>query len=141
MAEAEICPECGVRQDVASLTSEEKHCTHCGEVVDIQAEICPECGVRQETPLGGSARSQKSPQSSNQSVRTDIGVFFALEDMLESKKGARHLIDLILIFITFGTYLAIMAIEWLNHYYKLKKGVYPPFNPELHEEVWSPLFR
>jgi len=40
---SEVCSECGVRQEAASLNSDTKYCTKCGESVKIEAELCPEC--------------------------------------------------------------------------------------------------
>ena len=41
---AEICPNCGVRQ---ISTTETKFCKDCGAKIPKKAEICPKCGVRQ----------------------------------------------------------------------------------------------
>lgn len=58
---AEICPECGVRNEAAEGTGglhtmEHVYCRSCGDRIRREAEICPGCGVR--NPLadaGGSA--------------------------------------------------------------------------------------
>ncbi len=56
--DADICPECGVRQS-AQLEGEyrdrgehEKYCVNCGELIYKQAELCPECGVEQPSTGG-----------------------------------------------------------------------------------------
>lgn len=46
---AEICPKCGVRQDVLTDGATLKHCHECGEKIKANAEICPRCGVTQNT--------------------------------------------------------------------------------------------
>jgi RNA polymerase subunit RPABC4/transcription elongation factor Spt4/TM2 domain-containing membrane protein YozV len=54
---AELCPDCGVRQQGVDLTGE-KHCVACGSDIDANAELCPDCGVRQPA-TGGT--SEKEP--------------------------------------------------------------------------------
>lgn len=31
-------------------SSDEKYCSHCGQIIQAKAEICPKCGVRQFPP-------------------------------------------------------------------------------------------
>ena len=62
-------------------------------------------------------------------------------DMAKAKKPFRHLIDLILVFFTVGLYLKILIVEWLWHYYNLKKGKYAPFDADRDTKIWSPTLR
>ncbi len=65
----------------------------------------------------------------------------AFVDLWKAKKAVRHLLDLILIFVSFGTYLAIYFVEAFVHYYYLKKGKYGIYDEETDSEIWSPLLK
>jgi hypothetical protein len=43
-----------------NLTSDEKYCSSCGEVIKKEAEICPKCGVRQMSAPSASVTNVKS---------------------------------------------------------------------------------
>ena len=46
---AEICPKCGVNQNIrSSTTAIDVYCTSCGKIIKREAETCPFCGVMQE---------------------------------------------------------------------------------------------
>lgn len=56
--EAEICPECGVKQNSEVYErNDEVYCQSCGEAISADAEICPECGIRQELKSSSTVES------------------------------------------------------------------------------------
>lgn len=109
--------------------TDEVFCTSCGEIIKRKAEICPECGVRHE-------RESQPTTGGN-----DIGIIVAFVDLWKVKRPVRHLLDLILIFVSFGTYLAIYFTEAFIHYYYLKKGKYTIYNEQTDTKIWSPLLK
>jgi len=75
--EAEICPECGVRQDSQVYErNAEVHCRACAETIDANAEICPECGVRQElrdeAPTDQSSDGSTGPDSKREPILAGV---------------------------------------------------------------------
>jgi TM2 domain-containing membrane protein YozV/RNA polymerase subunit RPABC4/transcription elongation factor Spt4 len=68
--EAEICPECGVRQPNETET---KYCANCGEQIDENAEICPKCGVRQP---GATTSQQPVYQQKNPGIAAVLSALF-----------------------------------------------------------------
>lgn len=84
--DAEICPNCGVRQESSNLSSSTKFCADCGEEIKVEAEICPECGVRQESGV-------ETDSSSEPEGKPDAGEAFKLMVAYYQKhrwRGAFH---------------------------------------------------
>lgn len=88
--EAEICPDCGVRQDSSELDSAEKHCTSCGAVINMEAEICPDCGVRQET--GGSAEAAPAGASGEAQNASEALTLMLSYYRANAARGAIHIL-------------------------------------------------
>lgn len=109
--------------------TDEMFCTSCGEIIKRKAEICPECGVRHKEA------------SQSAAGESDVGIIVAFVDLWKVKRPIRHLLDLVLIFVSFGTYLAIYFTEAFIHYYYLKKGKYGIYNEQTDSKIWSPLLK
>ena len=109
--------------------SDEMFCTSCGEVIKRAAEICPHCGVRH------------SEGPATDSSTESVGFVMAFVDLWKVKRPARHFIDLVMIFVSFGTYLGLYIIEALVHYYYLTKGRYDLYNEQTDTRIWSPLLK
>ena len=103
------------------LSDTEQYCTSCGEIIKRKAEICPECGVRQS----GTSQSNDS-----------YGFVFAFIDSWKYQRPVRHLINLVFVFVSFGTYLAILAVEGLIHYRNLNNGDSVPYSED-KKKVWT----
>lgn len=76
---AEICPNCGVRNDKSIATqSTEGYCRSCGEAIKNEAEICPNCGVKNGNTSDSSSSSFQIDADVLYAVTTAFGVLFIL---------------------------------------------------------------
>lgn len=100
---------------------DEQFCTSCGEIIKSEAEICPECGVR---------------QSEESDSKESYGFVFAFIDSWKYQNMLRHLLNIILIFASAGTYLFILVVEGLIHYRNLNNGDSEPYDED-KQKVWT----
>jgi ribosomal protein L40E len=113
LKKAEICPECGVKQQ--------------------QGATARNPGA--QSPAGGGgqpAATQNTPQGSAQSY----GLVFSIIDSWKYQKAIRHLLNAVLAFSTVGTYLVVLLIEGLIHYRNLNNGDSEPYD-ESKQKVWT----
>ena len=118
--QAEICPECGVRQPGATKT---KYCANCGDQIDQQAEICPECGVRQP---GATNYQQPVFQQKNPGVAAVLSALWVGFGQIYNGEIAKgivlmglYFISVLLIFVFIG--IVTTPILWIF-------GIYDAYN-------------
>lgn len=70
---------------------------------------------------------------------SEHGLIFALVDSWKRQNTIRHLLNVILIFVSLGTYVVLLLLEGVVHYYNLNKGKYPPYDEQHDDAFWSPL--
>lgn len=105
-----------------SPDTDEQYCSSCGEIIKEAAEICPECGVRQ-------SESESQSDSSH-------GLVFSIIDSWKYQRPLRHLANIILVFVSAGTYLGVLLVEGLIHYRNLNNGDSEPYDED-KAKVWS----
>lgn len=110
---AEICPECGIRQDVSNITSDKKHCTSCGDLIKLKAEICPECGVSQSTEGSGVNGTDQSALSDEVS---SAGEAFSLMLSYYREMKWRGILHVSVSVLTGGFWLGWFLFFWLGTY-------------------------
>ncbi|MFB6070076.1 MAG: zinc ribbon domain-containing protein [Halanaeroarchaeum sp.] len=132
------------------------YCTNCGASIDAAARFCPECGEEQESPRAtrqrGGGHDQRQAQSNPTRSRSsgggsrgrhdqnqDVGFIFAFVDSWQRQKTIRRLLNIVLIFVSFGTYLGLLLVEGLVHYHNLKTGKSVPYREHEHQKVWTTL--
>lgn len=119
-------------------TTNEVHCIECGEQISERAEICPECGVRQPNQGGAPQRAAGAGGRGGGNVQQgqSYGLVFAFVDSWKYQRPLRHLLNIGLIFVSFGTYLGVLLIEGLIHYRNLNNGNSVPYD-EAQPKVWT----
>jgi len=87
--------------------------------------------------MGGASNTSPTQQSQHQATqRESYGFLFAFMDAWKRQTGIRKLLNIILIFVSVGTYLGILLIEALFHYRKLNNGESQPFNGDPGQRVF-----
>lgn len=117
---AEVCPECGVRQPDATKT---KYCANCGNQIDQNAEVCPECGVRQP---GSATYQQPVYQQKNPGIAAVLSALWVGLGQIyngEIVKGiilmVAYVISVFLIYLLIG--IVTTPILWIF-------GIYDAYN-------------
>lgn len=124
-----------------SPDSDEKYCRECGEIIKERAEICPECGVRQQNMQVNNNQARGNQHSTQQTNRQstkqeNYGLIFAQMDAWKYQRPLRHLLNIIFIFGSLGTYLVLLVIEGLVHYRNLNAGKVEPYD-ESKQKVFT----
>lgn len=105
--DAEICPDCGVRQEASNLSSSTKYCADCGAEIKVEAEICPECGVRQQSETG--TVSQSKPEG-----EPDAGEAFHLMIAYYQHKKWRGFFHVLFAIFTGGVWALWFVGFWVG---------------------------
>lgn len=122
--------------------SEQLYCTNCGEAIKAGSQFCPECGEQQasmesEGRSNGAENQRTAQVRSSSRSRENIGFIFAFVDSWKRQKGLRHLLNIVLVFASFGTYLGVLLVEGLIHYHNLNTGKSEPYQEREDQKVWT----
>jgi hypothetical protein len=127
LTKAEVCPECGVRNERGAPSPGQSRPTG-GATTPQNAH-----GAQSRPNGGAQANSNVGMQ---QQTRQSYGIIFAIIDSWKYQRPLRHLFNIILAFSTVGVYLVILLIEGLIHYRNLNNGDSQPYD-ESKPKVWS----
>lgn len=119
LVKAEICPECGVRQQ----SPPGSHNQQPGQNQRVRS--APNQGAHPTTDTG-------VQRPSNQSY----GLVFSFIDSWKYQKPLRHLLNALLALSTVGAYLLVLLVEGLIHYRNLNNGDSEPYD-ESKQKVWT----
>ena len=113
---AEICPDCGVRQQEARKT---KYCTNCASQIDQNAEICPDCGVRQP---GSATYQQPVHQQKNPELAAVLSLIFVGLGQVYNGEIVKGLILFVVgaiagVTILIGIGIILVPIVWIYAIY------------------------
>jgi hypothetical protein len=117
----------------------EAYCVECGEIIKTKAEICPECGVRQpgaDQQAANAAQQSTAAPAGGAAQQQSYGLVFSFIDSWKYQRPLRHLVNIALIFVSFGTYLGILLVEGLIHYRNLNNGDSQPYDQN-KQKVWT----
>lgn len=117
LTKAEICPECGVRQDQSHGQRRRQQ---------------PSRG--QPTQAAGNPGTATNP--GNATAKQSYGIIFSIIDSWKYQKPLRHLLNAVLALSTVGVYLIILVFEGLIHYRNLNSGTSEPYD-ESKSKVWT----
>lgn len=106
------------------------YCPECGQQNDENSNYCRECGANLRDSTGGE-KTDNEPTSAE-----DYDIFMSIQDGFERTKLARTIIDVGAILISAGFWFGWVAVEYISHHYKLKKGEREPYE-EGDEKLWS----
>lgn len=133
----------------AQFSADRRYCGSCGERIDRSARFCPKCGDRQpdlEFTRGEPSHPTNGPgphidRQAGRETHTpnSYGFLFAFVDSWKRQKRLRHLLNVLLIFVSFGTYLVVLFIEGLIHYHNLNSGKSEPYGGRPGQKVWTTL--
>lgn len=127
---------------MSSTPSSSVYCTNCGEQIDVNARYCPGCGEEQSSDDAPETDhrqqpSQRTNRDRKNATHEDIGLVFAFVDSWKRQRALRHIFNIVLIFVSVGTYLVVLLVEGLIHYHNLKSGKSHPYKERQDQKVWT----
>jgi len=116
------------------------YCASCGNEIDEGVQYCPSCGHEigtDPTEISSTSysedinrevsRSSSSSSSSSIEDGADYDIVMSIEDAWRRRTMFRAVMDVIALIVTAGFWAGWLAVEFISHHYKLKKGKTKPY--------------